>query len=94
MLRSLASAGKIYWVTKVCLLLYKLGFGFVWEADTVGDASRFINQFRQRLVDCSVQQWNSQVEGSPKALHYKHFKSILKVENYLDIDLSFVRYLR
>ena len=90
MLRSLASGGKINWAARVRSLLFKYGFGFVWEADTVGDASRFIKQFRQRLVDCSVQQWHSLLEESPKALHYKQFKSILEVETYLNIDLHFV----
>ena len=65
-------------------------FGYVWEADTIGDASRFINLFRQRLADCFTQQWHSEVEESPKALHYKHFKLILEVEPYLNIDLPFV----
>ena len=88
MLRSFASASKVNWAAKVRLLLYKHGFGFVWGADTVGDPSRFIIQFRQRLVDCSVRQWH--LLESPKALHYKHFKSILEVENYLKIDLPFV----
>ena len=91
MLRSLASSGKINWASNVRLLLYKHGFGYVWEADTIGDASRFINLFRQRLADCFTQQlWQSEVEESPKALHYKHFKLILEVEPYLNIDLPFV----
>ena len=90
MLRSLASSGKINWASNVRLLLYKHGFGYVWEADTIGDASRFINLFRQRLADCFTQQWHSEVEESPKALHYKHFKLILEVEPYLKIDLPFV----
>ena len=59
----------------------------MWEADNIGDASRFINLFRQRLADCFTQQWHSEVEESPKALHYKHFKLILEVEPYLNIDL-------
>ena len=90
MLRSLALSGKINWASNVRLLLYKHGFGYVWEADTIGDASRFINLFRQRLADCFTQQWHSEVEESPKALHYKHFKLILEVEPYLNIDLPLV----
>ena len=79
MLRTLASVGKPNWASNVCLLLYKHGFGYVWEADTIGDASRFINLFRQRLADCFTQQWHSEVEESPKALH-KHLKLILEVK--------------
>ena len=89
MLRSQAAAGKSNWAEKIRLLLYQHGFGYVWEADTVGDAQRFINIFKQRLIDCFSQQWHSQVEESSKALHYKHFKLILEIENYLCIDLPF-----
>ena len=60
------------------------------EADTIGDASRLINLFRQRLADCFTHQRHSEVEESPKALHCKHFKLILEVEPYLNIDLPFV----
>ena len=45
-------------------------FGYVWEADTIGDASRFIKLFRQRLSDCCTQQWHLEVKKSPKALQY------------------------
>ena len=84
MLRSLASAGKTNWASNVRLLLYKHGLGYVWEADTIADASRFMNLFRQRLADCFTQQWHSEVEESPKALHYKHLiKLILEVEPHL-----------
>ena len=90
MLRSLVSSGKTNWASNVRLLLYKHGFGYVWEADTIGDASRFINLFRQCLADSFTKQWHSEVEESPKVLHYKHFKLILEIEPYLNIDLPFV----
>ena len=59
MLRSLAPTGKVNWASNVRSLLYKHGFGYVWEADTIGDGDRFINTFRQRIKDCSAQQLNS-----------------------------------
>lgn len=45
---------------------------------------------RQRVKDCFLQQWHSDIENSPKALYYKHFKFILEVESYLKIDLPFL----
>ena len=62
MLQSLALGGKTNWALNVRLLLHKHGFRYVWEADTIGDASRFIHLFRQRLADCFTQQWHSEVE--------------------------------
>ena len=67
MLRSFSDSGKINWA---------YGFGYVWEANTVGDGVHFVNVFRQRVKDCFVQQWHSNIENSPKALYYKHFKFI------------------
>lgn len=90
MLRSLSDSGKINWASKVRSLLYKYGFGYVWEANTVGDGLHFVNIFRQRIKDCFEQQWHSDIEDSPKALHYKYFKLILEVEYYLSIDLPFL----
>ena len=90
MLRSFSDSGKINWASKVRSLLYRYGFGYVWEANTVGDGVNFVNVFRQRVKDCFVQQWHSDIENSPKALYYKHFKFILEVESYLKIDLPFL----
>ena len=55
MLKSLSDAGKITWATQVKNLLYKYGFGYVWEANTVGDMNVFIKKFKQRLIDCCQQ---------------------------------------
>ena len=52
MLLSLASAKKNNLASNVRLLLYKHCFGYACKADAVGDVSRFINLFRQRLADC------------------------------------------
>ena len=72
MLRSLAATGKVNWASNVRSLLYRHGFGYVWEADIIGDGVQFINTFNQRIKDCSAQQLHSQIEESPKTLSYKH----------------------
>lgn len=89
MLRSLDEAGRITWASHIRSLLFEHGFGYVWVANTVGDANRFIKVFKQRIKDISVQNWKSRLEESPKANHYKHFKSLLNVEKYLLVDLSY-----
>ena len=35
-------------------------------------------------------KWNSDLNDSPKALHYKYLKSHLYSNPYLDIDLSYI----
>lgn len=89
MLRSLTEAGKSTWATHIKSLLFQHGFGHVWIADSVGDTKAFLFMFKQRIKDISIQNWQSSINNSPKAAHYKYFKSQLDTEKYLFIDLSF-----
>ena len=50
-------------------LLYKHGFGYVWEANTVGDINKFVDVFKQRLKDCCLQAWHSDICELPKSIH-------------------------
>ena len=55
MLRSLDEAGRMYvYASHVRTLLFEHGFGYIWIANTVGDANRFINIFTQRVKDISI----------------------------------------
>ena len=47
----------------------------------------FVYAFRQRIKKYVIQQLHSQVEDSPKSMHYKSFKVMLELESYLKIDL-------
>ena len=49
----------------------------------------FLQEFRQRVIDCSAQDWHEQVSTSAKCEHYKHFKTMLYVERYVSCNLSF-----
>ena len=90
MLRSLDEAGRTTWASHVRTLLFTHGFGYVWVANTVGDANRFISIFLQRMKDISIQNWRSRLNESSKAEHYNQFKSLLEVEKYLFLDLSYL----
>ena len=73
MLRASAAAGKINWASCVRSLLYRHGFGYMWEADTIENGVHFIHMFKQRIKDCYMQELQSEIENSSKALQYKHF---------------------
>ena len=66
MLRNLDETGRITWVSKVRELLYKYGFGYVWVTENVGDVNIFVKNFKQRLIDCSRQDWCSKIAASGK----------------------------
>ena len=90
MLKQLEEAGRKTCASNIKELLFTYGFGYVWINQEVGDESNFLQLFKTRIKDCYLQKWNSGLGDSSKALHYKHFKSHLYSEPYLDIDLSYI----
>ena len=90
MLRSSAAAGKINWASCVRSLLYRRGFGYMWEADTIENGVHFIHMFKQRIKDCYMQELQSEIENSSKALQYKHFKTTFETAYYLHADLPYM----
>ena len=59
-------------------------------AKVVGDVRNFLYIVKIRLKDISLQNWYSQINYLPKALHYKHFKSHLDIEVYLIHGLIYI----
>lgn len=59
------------------------------EVTVHGDDLNFINIFKQRLIDRYSQNWQNDIETLPKALHYNYFKTLLNIERYLSLDLSY-----
>ena len=89
MLMSLDSLGRITWATHVKLMLFTYGFGYVWISQTVGSPEILINLFTQREKDCLLQNWHGKLTEMSKGEHYKNYKSLLDVETYLSIDISY-----
>ena len=75
MLYSLHCNNKNNWVSKVCFTLYQYGFGHVWENQGVTCINGFLLEFKQRLIDCFHQDWNSEVSGE-RFSFYTSFKSL------------------
>ena len=90
MLKSLTDAGKITWATHIKSLLFEFGFGYAWIAHEIGNNRHFLNLFKRRIKDISIQNWRRNINDSPKGIHYKCFKSNLDVEKYMFIDLNFL----
>ena len=87
MLRNLDEVGRITWATHVRKLLYMHGFGYVWFYENVGDEVLFFKQLKQRLIDCSVQDWSSKLNDSEKAQHYRYIMPTFGLANYLKFDI-------
>ena len=79
----LCNSGRINWATNVKTLLYKYGFGYIWEEQYVYDSEMFLKQFRRRLEDCYFQTWNSNRREMPKLRLYNQYKIYYEAEEYL-----------
>ena len=87
MLRNLDESGRITWASKVRELLFRNGFGYVWLAEDVGDHNLFMKTFKQRLIDCSKQDWCAKIAVSGKTRHYRFIMPALQVANYINYDI-------
>jgi hypothetical protein len=60
------------WANQVKCLLSRYGFYHVWLFQGVANVNVFLELFKQRLSDVYVQEWNSRLEESSRALFYKN----------------------
>ena len=83
MLRNLDENDRVTWASKVRELLFQYGFGHVWLSEDVGDINHFMKTFKQRLIDCSIQDWSARISESGKARHYTFIMPSLQAANYI-----------
>ena len=90
MLKGLDELGRKTWAGSIKLLLFSLGFGFVWIAQDVGDSNQFMNIIKIRLKDIYSQKWHDSLINTSKTDTYKCYKSLLTPEKYLSINLQYL----
>ena len=59
---------KTNWVSLLRNLLVSMGFNEVWIQQGVGNVDNFISLFKQRLTDNFIQNWQSSLEASSRAI--------------------------
>ena len=79
--------GKVNWASDVKHILLKYGFGWAWENQFVQHESLFIKMFSDRVKDCELQQWKSDVNSMSKLKTYSLFKENREREGYLNLYL-------
>ena len=84
------SKGKKNWVSIVKKLLYDYGFIIVFDNQAVVNEVVFLSMFKQRILDCFLQEWYTSKSNSSMLTLYHH--DIFEYENYLDIVLFDLRY--
>jgi hypothetical protein len=80
--------GKTNWVTNIRVRLSQYGFGHVWVNQGVGNMKEFIRVFRERLIDCRWQNWNSHVTQSDRFTWYRMLNSSHSIPLYLLLDID------
>ena len=71
------------WVSEICYVLYKYGFGTVWENQGVGDISSFISEFKNRLIDSYTVEWKEKLSTREYFTFYSSIKHSLTLSHYL-----------
>ena len=85
MLNDLESNNRIInWAQLIKTALTNLGFAYVWLAQGVGNNLLFLKLLKQRLNDTFIQNWESRLQTSSRAIFYKELSSF-DYKQYLDI---------
>ena len=87
MLVSQCNLGRKNWASQMKDMLYGLGFGYIWELQEVTNRDWFINEFKNRLLDCEKQNWRASLMNMSKLKLYSMFKLNLETESYLLLDI-------
>jgi hypothetical protein len=80
--------GKTNWLSKIKEMLFQYGYGWIWEAQSIPETFNLVNEFRQRIKDCELQCWATDVKSLPKLRTYCLFKETREEEFYLSSEIS------
>ena len=72
-----------HWFRYVRSIFNECGLTFIWENQNFCNKQWLKGEVQRILFDHFLQNWNSNVMNSPKALNYRIFKEELKFESYL-----------
>ena len=64
---------SVNWASELRDMLYNLGFYGVWVNQGVGNKDLFLAEFKQRLNDNFIQNWNSRLDELSRAIFYRLF---------------------
>ena len=79
--------GKTNWASKIRDILYRYGFGWIWENQHVPDSAALMRLFSERVRDCELQLWSSDLYAMPKLKLYSKYKESRREELYLSLPI-------
>ena len=88
MLRRLDEVGRTTWASHVKNITVPIWRRIrIWLADEIGDVSAFVELFKTRVKESTLQNLTEKLNTSSKTVYYRHFKTMLNTERFLSIDL-------
>ena len=76
---------NLNWVYFIRTILKECGFTYTWETENVNNKEWLKCVVKQRLLDQFVQNWQTSLSDSSKALNYSIFKTKFEFEEYFNI---------
>ena len=73
--------------SKIRDILYRYAFGWIWENQHVPDSAAFMRLFLERVRDCELQLWSSDLYAMPKLKLYSRYKESRREELYLSLPI-------
>ena len=76
---------NLNWVYFIKAILNEWGFTYIWETENVKDKEWLKCVVKQRLLYQFVQNWQTSLSDSSKALNYRIFQTKFEVEEYFNV---------
>ena len=73
------------WIKYVKQILDNCGFSNIWQTENFMNNEWLKLNVKQRLLDQFIQNWNTEVFESSKALNYRIYKTKFEFEEYFNI---------
>ena len=77
-------SGKICWATHIRELLSRTGFYYIWHNQCPGNVNGFLKEFRQRLIDQFISEWDSSIRNKERYALYSTVKDSFGCSAYID----------
>ena len=76
---------NLNWVYFIRAILNECEFTYIWETENVNNKEWLKCVVKQRLLDQFVQNWQTSLSDSSKALNHRIFKTKFEFEEYFNI---------
>ena len=81
---------KFNWADNIRDILCRYSFNDIWISQDVVDEDKFLFEFKQRVIDCFVNEAVAFFEDSPKCNFYRYIYDIHKLQFYLSRPVNYM----